>query len=513
MNNPSHYFPAVLTKQKSGRARPLAWLALACLGALPAARGQGPVTLTTLHTFNSGSSGDPTAGLALGSDGDLYGTTSGGTSGDGSVFKITAAGVFTNLYTFGGGTDGQNPSGGLVQGGSASNFYGTTTGGTNTTTGGTVFRVTTAGALTTLYTFTGSTDGSTPVAGLILDGSTFIGTTSGGSTGYGTVFEIMSTGSLETVYDFTGGSDGSDPTGSLIVGGDGNLYGTTKGGGAYGDGTVFRITPAGALTTIHSFDASDGSYPAAGLAKPGDGYFYGTTQTGGSGNGTVFRITTTGEFTTLHTFNGGDGSAPVGSLLPGSDGNLYGTTTGGGTNNDGTVFRITTAGVFTSLYSFSGASDGSTPVGGLVEDGHDNFYGTTSSGGADNDGTVFVLSVHPAFFDGEVALGGGVYYLAFAGGDYFGYYSFLTDANYLYHFDLGFEYVFDASDANDGVYLYDFKSSDYFYTSPSFPFPYLYDFGLKSVVYYYPDPGEAGHYNTDGVRYFYVFNTGQIISK
>ena len=127
--------------------------------------------------------------------------------------------------------------------------------------------------------------------------------------------------------------------------------------------------------------------------------------------------------------------------------------------------------------------------------------------------TVQSTAVHPAFFTGESSLSNGVYYLDFATGNYFGYYSYLTNSNYIYHFDLGYEYVFDANDGNSGVYLYDFLSQDFFYTSPGFPFPYLYDFGLKSTVYYYPDPSNYGHYNTNGVRYFYVFNTGQIISK
>ena len=120
---------------------------------------------------------------------------------------------------------------------------------------------------------------------------------------------------------------------------------------------------------------------------------------------------------------------------------------------------------------------------------------------------------HPAFFTGETALDNGVYYLAFPNGNYFGYYSYLSDPNYLYHFDLGYEYIFDAADGNSGVYFYDFASSDFFYTSPGFPFPYLFDFNLNSVIYYYPDPDNTGRYNTGGVRYFYVFNTGKIISK
>jgi hypothetical protein len=127
-------------------------------------------------------------------------------------------------------------------------------------------------------------------------------------------------------------------------------------------------------------------------------------------------------------------------------------------------------------------------------------------------GMYFIHQKHAPFFTGEQALGGAAYYLAFPGGTYFGYYAYLTDSNYLYHFDLGYEYAFDAADGLGGVYLYDFKSNGFFYTSPVFAFPYLYDFTLNSVVYYYPDPTQPGHYNTDGVRYFYVVNSGQIIA-
>ena len=118
----------------------------------------------------------------------------------------------------------------------------------------------------------------------------------------------------------------------------------------------------------------------------------------------------------------------------------------------------------------------------------------------------------PAFFNGQAALSNGVYYLSFPDGDYFGYYSFLPDPHYIYHFDLGFEYVFDAMEGNAGVYLYDFASSTFFYTSPTFPFPYLYDFTLDSVLYYYPDKTKPGHYTTDP-RYFYNFGLQQIITK
>ena len=119
---------------------------------------------------------------------------------------------------------------------------------------------------------------------------------------------------------------------------------------------------------------------------------------------------------------------------------------------------------------------------------------------------------YPLFFDGQAALAGGVHYLAFANGNVFGYYTFLAEAHYLYHFDLGWEYVIDAADTQGGAYLYDFTSEHWFYTSPTFSFPYLYDFTLNSVLYYYPDPSNPGRYNTNGVRWFYDFGSGQIVA-
>jgi len=119
--------------------------------------------------------------------------------------------------------------------------------------------------------------------------------------------------------------------------------------------------------------------------------------------------------------------------------------------------------------------------------------------------------LHPAFFSGEVSLGNGVYYLQFPNGNVFGYYSYLTDPHWIYHFDMGYEYWFDASDGHSGIFFYDFASNHFFYTSPSFPFPYLYDFSLNTVLYYFPDPNRPGHYTTNP-RYFYNFATGQIIT-
>ena len=140
---------------------------------------------------------------------------------------------------------------------------------------------------------------------------------------------------------------------------------------------------------------------------------------------------------------------------------------------------------------------------------------TSNNDYADNTCSFTSVTLTPTqatFFTAQSALANGVYYLAFPGGNYFGYYSYLADPNYFYHFDLGYEYVFEANDGNAGVYLYDLASSDFFYTSPTFPFPYLYDFNLNSVLYYYPDTTRAGHY-TSSPRYFYNFSTGSIITK
>ena len=509
-------------KKKVTAGYRLAWLALALLASTAASRGQTFGTVTSLHYFTGGDGGNSYAALVLGPNGNFYGTTSGDTTtGYGTVFEITPTGTLTTLYSFTGGSDGGNPNGNLILG-IDGNFYGTTSG--DSTDGyGTIFKITPTGALTTLYSFTGLADGGNPDAGLVQGtNGNFYGTTSGDyiTNGYGTVFEITPTGTLTTLYSFTGGSDGGNPEGSLVLGPGGNFYGTTSGNyTTNGYGTIFEITPAGALTTLYSFTGgSDGGNPEGSLLLAPNGNFYGTS--GGEdtdGYGTVFEITPTGALTTLYSFTGGiDGDAPNASLILGSDGNFYGTTSGDISGGYGTVFVITPTGALSTLYGFAGLSDGGEPEGSLVQAADGSFYGTTYSTDAGSGyGTVFQLKLGPppAFFDGEVALSNGVYYLAFLSGNYFGYYSFLIDPHYLYHFDLGYEYVIDAADGKSGVYLYDFASSDFFYTSPTFPFPYLYDFGLNSVVYYFPDPSNPGRFNTNGVRYFYVFSTGQIISK
>jgi uncharacterized repeat protein (TIGR03803 family) len=373
--------------------------------------------LTTLYAFTSAGDGsEPFTGLTKGTDGNYYGTTYGyyddGEEGSGTIFKVTPAGVFTVLHTFSGGADGAYPYAGLTLG-SDGNFYGTTSGG-GADGSGTVFKITSAGVLTTLYSFTDGADGANPFAPLTLgaDGN-FYGTTSldgavngTDETGYGTVFKITPAGVLTTLYTFTGGADGGTPYAALTPGNDGNFYGTTYYGAENSDsngyGTVFKITPAGVFTTLYTFtDGADGANPYLGLTKGSDGNFYGTAASGGTANGnsafgTVFKITPAGVFTTLYTFDGGAaGYDPNCQLTLGSDGKFYGTAYNGGNNGYGTVFQITPAGALTALYSFSSA-DGAYPAGRLTQASDGSFYGTTEEGGQYNLGVVFHLTLSAA---------------------------------------------------------------------------------------------------------------------
>jgi len=450
-------------------------------------------TLSILHAFSGVADGAQPNTLIVGGDGNLYGTTSQGGTGNGTVFRLAPDGTFTTLVplpALAGGsatpssllwaTDG-NLYGGLLAsspgvpgavfrvtpagvatllqrvGNSATaggqgpralvqsadgSFYGTTFfDGAHGA--GTLFRLTPAGGLTTLYAFTGQADGEAPnaLAQTLERKHVLFGTTSGnidptsGSGSYaaagdfgtvfrwgeegtgfetlyrfsykhdispnfllrtrsgllygtaagdidadaGTVFIITPRGELRTLYRFTGGADGAAPT-SLTEASDGNFYGRTSLGGSSGNGTVFRMTPQGALTTLYAFtDSASGGGSA--LVEAPDGNFYGTSQDGGL----VFRLTPDGAFSVLAVFpaNGMYGAPRLGSLLVGNDGLLYGTTLGlfgpGVPNSPGTVFRLTLAGQVTTLAQFE-----DEPA--LQFQGRDGrFYGTTS-------GSLFLFS-------------------------------------------------------------------------------------------------------------------------
>jgi uncharacterized repeat protein (TIGR03803 family) len=302
------------------------------------------------------------------------------------------------IYNFtGSGTGGIHPDTNLLQG-SDGNFYGTTgTGGFGL---GNVFKVTPAGALTTVASFNGSTGTYPNYENLVQDGSGNIyGTTeNGGGSNYGTVFKLTPAGVLSSLASFTGtyesGSQG------LVKGSDDNFYGTTEFEGNANDGTVFKVTPAGILTTLVSFNSATGIYPNGRLVQGSDGNFYGTTY--GVYNqpaGTVFKVTPAGVLTTLVAFNGANGAKPSAGLVQGSDGNFYGTTQYGGSTYSsspynpgyGTIFRMTPAGVLTTLFSFTGPN-GAAPAASMIVGSDGNFYGTTSGGGSTygtNGGTGF----------------------------------------------------------------------------------------------------------------------------
>ena len=312
----------------------------------------------------------------------------------GAAASVVHGQTLTSVATFG-GASGVYPQ--FVLQGSDGNLYGTTAGSDTSITApyGTVFKLIAGGTLTTLYTFCAlesCSDGAYP--GGIVEGSdgNFYGTTKGiGASGNGTIFKITPSGAFTILHTFSV-TDGANPIGNLIQGTDGNFYGTTLNGGSNDLGSVFKISPSGTLTTLYSFGNSSGARPVTGLIQGADGNFYGTTQYGGAGAGTIFRITLTGIFTTLYSFPPG-GSTPLGSLIQGKDGNFYGTLPQGGVHGQGSVFQFTSAGALKSLYSFgSAASDGMQPSTALVQAPDGSFYGSTPFGGTDQCGTLFQIT-------------------------------------------------------------------------------------------------------------------------
>jgi len=296
-----------------------------------------------------------------------------------------------SVHTFN-GSDGANPYAALVQG-TDGNLYGTTIdGGANGS--GNFFRMARGGKVTSLYDFCSEAncaDGQYPVTALVegADGNFYGTTQSGGTFTFGTVFRITPAGALSVLHSFNG-DDGAAPYGGLVLASNGNFYGSAAVGGTYGAGTIFTITPGGALTTLYEFcskpGCSDGQSPAGTLAQGTDGNLYGVTHVGGSyadcdvnGCGTVFRMTLNGKLKTLHVFDVSDGEYPYGGLVQAANGVFYGTAAGGGTGNDGTIFTIDGSGDFNLLYSFGGA-DGASPYQMMLgSDG--NLYGVTQYGG------------------------------------------------------------------------------------------------------------------------------------
>ncbi len=396
-------------------------------------------SVSIIHSFGT-SAGDglsPIGGLFQASDGTLYGTTSSGGQGFGTIFKITTSGTITTLHTFGDGTvanDGQNPNSALMMA-SDGYLYGTTTNG-GAGSEGTVFRISTSGVMNIVHAFGDGhygNDGYQPYSGLIQASDGFLyGTTESGGLGYGTIYKMALDGAEYAVLHFFGSgvaNDGNSPFSGVIQASDGFLYGTTSGGGgavenSTSGGTVYKISTSGDMTILHSFgdgsvasaemapypsvvQAGDGMNPYAPLVQASDGNLYGTTKYGGStgnsnllsGDGVVFKITTSGTVTILHSFGDGsvanDGVASSAGLVQGADGFLYGVTIEGGSANEGTAFKISTTGTETILHSFGDGSvsgDGQAPTNALILATDGNFYGATKNGGTQSDGTVFRLT-------------------------------------------------------------------------------------------------------------------------
>ncbi len=305
------------------------------LNAVGAAFKLTPSGTMTAWSFDSNGSDSyyPYSGLTLGTDGNFYGTTyAGGSAGAGTVFKVTASGKITTLYSFGGfnccayaapiqGLDG--------------NYYGTTSDGGGEVFG-TVYKMTPSGKVTFIYTFGGTV--RYPMALTLGTDGNFYGTFNGGegTSQYGGVFKITPGGKFTVLYNFTGTPDGQTPKGAIIQASDGNFYGTTAAGGANGFGSIYKMTPAGALTILHSFSEDDGLgiHPLAGLVQATDGKFYGVAASNTS-SGVLFQITSTGKYKVLvnltNTSGKFPGANPQVALFQNTNGTLYGDTYGGGT--------------------------------------------------------------------------------------------------------------------------------------------------------------------------------------
>jgi uncharacterized repeat protein (TIGR03803 family) len=318
------------------------------------------------------------------------------------AIKITcSAQTFQTIATFN-GANGAGPWN-LVEDFDG-NLYGTTSSG-GSENGGIVFKMTPKGSLTTILSFASCsslpcTEGEAPFAGLVQSpNGNFYGTTYEGGVpfSYGTVFEITSSGELTTLHSFAG-VDGIYPRAGVIQGRNGSFYGTTSQGGnsLLSDGTVFEITAAGSLTTLHSFcsetNCTDGANPYTELLQAANGNFYGTTAAGGGdtcdlGCGTIFMITPDAKLTTLYNLCsevGCQDGVGASALIQANNGNFYGTMSSGGGYGSGSVFELNSKGELTTIYNFCSkvnCSDGADPTSGVIQATDGNFYGVTQSGG------------------------------------------------------------------------------------------------------------------------------------
>jgi len=357
------------------------------------------VSETVLYSFDEREtdSCECYGGLVQATDGNIYGLTVGrGGAGAGTMFRITPDGAYTLLHTFGAAGDADRPIGPLIEA-SDGNLYGVSVFG-GASGKGTLFRASTGGAVAVLHSF-GSVagDGEHPVGPLVQasDGNLYGVTMHGGANDQGTVFRVTTAGVKTTLYSCSGAADCGMPHGGLIQGSDGYLYGTSD--NSYSGDNAFRVTTTGVLSVLYAFDSREDGYDVS-LIEASDGDFYGTTFFGGAGyRGSVFKLTKSGVLARLYSFAGGGGGAnPTGALVQGRDGYLYGMTAEGGAGR-GTVFRISTGGDEVNLvhaFGIGAADDGAEPGDTLIQGSDGSLYGMTRRGGSNNLGAVFKITIN-----------------------------------------------------------------------------------------------------------------------
>jgi uncharacterized repeat protein (TIGR03803 family) len=359
--------------------------------------------------YNFGSNGgdpedpEPPGIISQGRDGNLYSTTySGGSTQDGTVFKITPTGKMTILYDFD-NTQGVDPTSGLTLATNGKLYGAASLGGASSY--GTLFKTTPGGTLTTLYNFTGGNDGGFPSGPPIqsTDGNLYGTVGGGGKFGCGTVYKVAHAEKVITLHQFDG-KNGCSPASPLSLGSDGNFYGITRTGGNADYGLIFKVTPTGRFTVIYRLGRRTG--PAYALILANDGDFYGATTSGGQGYGTVFKITPAGKLTILHNFTEIEGYAPPTGLMEATDGNFYGTR-GGGADNYGSIFKITPRGHFKVLYYFDDTT-GAFPLGNLIQRTNGILYGETNLGGTAGYGVFYKLDIGLKPFVSFVSAAGNV---------------------------------------------------------------------------------------------------------
>ena len=393
--------------RRSAAILPVLIAALFCLISAQPAHSQ---TYNVIHNFtNQGSDGaTPYGGPVLDKLGNLYGATYlGGTFGGGSVYRLSPNGswTYTSLYSFKNIPDGSGPGFGTLVIGADRALFGTTEGGGYF---GTAYAICDCPKREIqLHSFGMGTDGAQPIGGLVLDSKgNLYGTTSEfGANGYGNVFELSRSGKTvkETIlYSFTGGTDPINPAAGVTLDSKGNIFGTASLGGADGLGAVYELTPSASgwtETILHNFQGqSDGANPVGGVVIDKVGNLYGTTFDGGiNGGGTVYELSPSSSgwtFTTIYSLVGGY-SGPYNKLTLDGKGNIYGFTNSAGANGLGSIFKLspgTSGWNFTDLYDFVGGDEGALPYGSVAVDADGNVFGTAVVGGTDNQGVVFEIT-------------------------------------------------------------------------------------------------------------------------